>query len=413
MRVLFVNSYFPSSGYVGGAEVSIYHTCRGLMQRGVICSLLVLNNRLGQRSDEWYELDGIPVHRRYFDVRSRGPYRDVFEWQALQAMLAELRAFKPDLVHVHNVSGATLAPYVACRLMGVPVVNTLHDHWLLCPNNMRLRLGGNICDPLQQRQPCGSCYRRYDYWAPVPNRTTLFAALTSNVKRFISPSQALIDMHVRAGYAPERFTMLTYGLQPLAEDGAPLQPSVQAIVDSAPDHHTIVFAGGGLEIKGAGVVLKAIPILLRYVERLRIVVAGTRDDYWLRQFAPYAPMVQLLGTLPFKAMRALFRCADLTVVPSIWFENSPIVIYENLQVGTPVVGSNFGGIPELIRPGQTGYLFPVGDPVALAEQIILYYAQSPHERRRMRRACLDWAAQFTPERHVESLMHIYDGVLAN
>jgi len=292
----------------------------------------------------------------------------------------------------------------------VPVVNTLHDHWLLCPNNMRLSQDGKFCDPSQHREPCGHCYRRYDYWAPVPRRTSVFAALTGNVKRFIAPSQALVDLHVRAGYAQRRFSVVTHGL-PSDSDDEPLPQMVQRIAGTASQYRTIVFAGGGIEIKGAGVLLNALPMLLRHVERLRVVVVGNPDDYWLDQLKAYTPIVQVLGKLPFKSMRALYQCSDLTIVPSIWYENSPIVICESLQAGTPVVGSRIGGISELIQDGRTGYLFSVGDASAMAEQVLLHFAKTAHARRQMRLDCVMFAARFTPESHVDRLVQIYAEVL--
>ena len=124
MRVLFLTNTFPP-GYTGGAEVANYHICRGLIRRGVRCSILVVNNRMAEPSDEWYELDGIPVHRVDFHTKKRRPVTDVFDWRVYRAVRAELRRLKPDLIHVQNVSGATLAPYVACRTMKVPVVSII------------------------------------------------------------------------------------------------------------------------------------------------------------------------------------------------------------------------------------------------------------------------------------------------
>ena len=62
MRVLFVtNTFLPN--YTGGAEVSLYHTCRGLMRDEVACSVLHVNNRRDKTKEDWYDVDGIPVHR--------------------------------------------------------------------------------------------------------------------------------------------------------------------------------------------------------------------------------------------------------------------------------------------------------------------------------------------------------------
>lgn len=412
MRVLFITNTFPPA-YTGGAEVANYHTCRGLIRRGVDCSILFINSRIRRPANEWYELDGIPVHRVNFDTYWRTAWRDVFDWRVYRTVSRALRRLKPDLVHIHNVSGATLAPHLACRMAGVPVVNTLHDMWLLCPNNMLYQADGSYCDPRQHPEGCGNCFRRYDHWGDIPYRRTIFARLTSNVARFISPSQALIDRHVEAGYARQRFRLVRLGFEERVPE-EPNHPGIRSITYTAPQHRTIVFAGGGVEIKGAVVLLQAIPLLVGHVDCIRIVVAGGGEDGLLAQFRQFAPAVQVLGRVPFTEMRALFAAADLTILPSVWHENSPVVIYENLQAGTPIVGSAIGGIPELIDEGETGYLFPNGDASALAAKVIHHLNRPAYERRRMRQNCVMKArTHLTLENHLDGVLQVYQEVLGN
>ncbi len=411
MRVLVVANTFPPA-YVGGAEVVNYHACRGLIRRGIDCSLLILNNRMDSFVDDWYELDNIPVHRVYFRTPRRRAWTDVFDRRVYRMVLAELRRLRPDVVHIHNVSGATLSPYMACRTAGIPVVNTLHDLWLLCPNNMLYRSDGSFCDPKQYPLGCNACFRRYDFWGNIPYRRTVFAALTSNVRFFISPGQAAIERHVEAGYARQRFRLLRLGF----ETPAPPEhysPNVQAIVENVSSERIVVFAGGGIEIKGVSVLIRALPAMLRHVERLKVVIAGRGEPKYLQQFQHYAPAVQVLGAVPFNEMRSLFAMADLTLVPSTCHENSPVVIYESFAAGTPVVGSAFGGTQELICEGETGYRFPVGNAAALAEQVILHFTRPAHERRAMRRLCVAQVREhLTLDRHLDGLEQIYREVLS-
>lgn len=405
MRVLFIVNTFPP-GYTGGAEIANYHTCRGLIRQGIDCSILALNNRISESADEWYELDGIPVHR-VTHMLPRFALTDVFDWRFYRIVRAELRRLNPDLVHIHNVSGATLAPHLACRSLGVPVVNTLHDLWLLCPNNMLYRADGSFCDPRQQPVGCGRCFHRYDFWANVPYRRRLFATLTSNVRIFISPSQALIDRHVEAGYAPERFRLVRLGFGRPAPDRL-LSSRLAGVLGNDHVQRTLVFAGGGVEIKGARVLLEALPDILQSPENPRLIIAGGGEQGILNQFRQYAPQVQVLGAVPPADMHALFAAADLTIVPSIWHENSPVVIAESFHVGTPVVGSRIGGIPELIRHGDTGYLFHVGDPAALAETLRRHFARAAVERRRMRLRCVqEVRTRFTLQKHIQALKEVY------
>jgi glycosyltransferase involved in cell wall biosynthesis len=410
MRVLFVVNTFPPA-HAGGAEIASYHACRGLLRAGVDCSVLVLNNRASESLNEWYGLDGIPVHCVVYG-RLRTAVTDVFDRRLYRIVRAELRRFTPNVVHVQNVSGATLAPFWACRSAGVPVVNTLHDLWLLCPNNMLYRADGTFCDPKTDSHVCQNCFRRYDFWGNIPFRRRVFAALTSNVKVFVSPSQALIDRHVEAGYAPERFRLIRLGFRERTT-AWPYSATLERCAACASIGPTILFAGGGVENKGAKVVLEAMPGLLASIDGLQVIVAGGGEPGLMSAFRSYAPAVQALGSVPAADMHSLFAAVDLTLVPSVWHENAPLVICESFQAGTPVVGSAFGGIPELIRDGETGYLFPVGDAGAMVEAVRNHFARPAIERRRIRLRCSEEVqTRFALSQHVERLQELYREVSA-
>ncbi len=408
MRVLYINPTFPPD-YTGGAEVSIYHTVRGLMRRGLECTLLIVNNRQTADTEQWYSVDDIPTHRITLSTRLLG--QATFDPRIYRIVRRELAATRPDLVHMNNVSGMSLAPVLACHHAGIPVVNTLHDLWLLCPNNMRYRTDGSYCDPVQFPNGCHQCFRRYQYWGATPYRKQIFQIFTAHVHTFISPSQALIERHVEAGYARRRFRMLPYGFAEAIPTEAQ-DRHVRQIERSAPEHRTLVFAGGGSVNKGPQVVLDAIPTLIGQIENLRIIVAGGGEDRFLTQFRHYNPVVQVLNHIDFADMRSLFANADLTLVASTWHENSPVVIYENFQVGTPCVGSNFGGIPELITEDKTGYLFPIGDAHGLAEKVLHHFQKPSEQRRWMRRECVKAARQrFDFTNYTDELCQLYHEIV--
>jgi len=404
MRILTITPSFPPD-YTGGAEVSIYHTSRGLIDQGVRCTILSISMRHPQRADEWYDLDGIHVHRVRFPTRQPGG--EIFDRRVYRAVHREIDAQQPDVIHLHNASGASLAPYMAARRAGVPVVNTLHDHWLLCPNNMLLHADYTLCDPGAHANICGNCYRGYEYWGTVPKRRQLFARLTRNAL-FISPSQALIDLHVRGGYDPDRFRLVRLGF---AEEalGEPTHPAVRRLQASRDRGPVIVFGGGGVDIKGSDVVLAAVPIILAQAPDAQIIVAGGITPEMTAAYRRYSPNVQVFGRVPFIDMRSLFALADLTLLPSIWLENSPVTIFESHQVGAPVVGSDIGGIPELIDHGRTGYIVPPGDPQALANAIVGHLNRPAVEQRRMRMACVETVrTQRSLAQHLTALRAVYD-----
>lgn len=408
MKVVLIVNFFPPQ-YTGGAEVSAFNSCYGLRQEGVDCSILSINARSTEDTDRTYELRGVPVHQVTYRRVPRTEVGKVLDWRIYRRIVAELERERPDLVHVHNVSGTSLAPFVATRRLGLPTVATLHDQWLLCPNNMLYRSDGSPCDPAEGRGRCPNCFRRYDFWGDIPLRRTVLARLVRNVRLFIAPSRKLMELHVRAGYDPQRFRILKSGLEPGLFDA----PSRWRWDPAVSRSQTMLFAGAVVENKGVGTLLEALPILARYLDGFRLLIAGDGEARYmagLRQFAP--AHVHLLGRLPFSEMRALYGAVGLTVVPSISYENSPLVVYESLLAGTPVLGSAIGGIPELIEDGETGYLYPPRDPVALAERVILHFASPAVERRAMRRRCAEYArAHLTLEQHVDGLLQVYQEAL--
>jgi glycosyltransferase involved in cell wall biosynthesis len=407
MRVLTISNYFPPSD-VGGAEIAAHNTCYGLRQQGVDVSVLAITARAHRREDSHYTINGIPVHRVSIPKSVPSRYLQAFDPRVYREVRGELHRTAPDLVHIHNVSGASLAPFLACRLRGLPAVLTLHDHWLLCPNNLLLRKGGALCNPTECNSASRQCFRRYDFWASIPRRRQVFARAVANVRAFISPSQKLIDLHAAAGYDRARFRVVRYGIQP-ALTRIPSAPLARQVVLDRGLPRTLLFSGMVVENKGIQTLIEALPRISERLPDARLVVAGTGDaDYMTALGAVGGPRVVLLGRLPFQEMRSLYAAADLTLVPSVWHDNSPMVIYESLLAGTPVAGSAIGGIPELIEHGRTGYLFPAGDAVALAEQVIQHFSRPAIERRSMRRRCVETAtAELTLDRHIERLLPIY------
>ena len=191
-----------------------------------------------------------------------------------------------------------------------------------------------------------------------------------------------------------------------------LDPVIAHLCNTAWQYRTILFAGGGVEIKGAHVLLEAIPHLLGSIENLRIVVAGGGDIENLEHFRRFSPHVQLVGRVPFAQMRALYAAAELVLFPSVWPEAYSMVIYEGYQVGTPAVGSAFGAVPELIQEGITGYLFPRGDADALAGKILYHLRRPAHERRHMRQRCVEYArTKLSLDNHVAALRSVYREVM--
>jgi glycosyltransferase involved in cell wall biosynthesis len=374
----------------------------------------MVNSSLPRRTDARHNVRGISVREKTFVSLAFGKRcLQAYDPRVHQAVASEIRRLQPDLVHIHNVAGATLAPFAACQQLKVPVVLTLHDHWLLCPNNMLYRGNGVSCE-LERVTPrvCGRCFRRYAFWANVSGRRLWFKRLVQDVRRFVSPSQSLVDHHVALGYDHERFRVVRNGIHPTVFR-SPSDPIVREYVRLSVYTPTILFAGAVVETKGIGTLVEAVRLMDGYL-RPQVLIAGQADPHYLAALRSLNPqVVKILGRVPSEEMRHLYAGADLTVVPSVHYDNSPMVIYESLLSGTPVLGAEIGGIPELIVEGETGYLFPPGDAGALAEKIMVHLSRSALRRRRMRHRCVAYVHDhLTMERHLDAVLSVYAEALA-
>jgi glycosyltransferase involved in cell wall biosynthesis len=107
-----------------------------------------------------------------------------------------------------------------------------------------------------------------------------------------------------------------------------------------------------------------------------------------------------------KELLKMYVHSNLTVVPSIWYDNSPMVIYESFSYGTPVIGSKIGGIPELIEDGFNGYLFEAGNVNEL-QQLLETLIDSPETLEKLEQGTYESVQKYTMEKHIEQLEKEY------
>jgi glycosyltransferase involved in cell wall biosynthesis len=278
---------------------------------------------------------------------------------------------------------------------------------------------GSLCPSTSRNRCCGRCYRRYDHWADIPLRRRAFSLMTAGVSRFVTPSRRLRDLHVARGYDPGRFAVVPYGISgdvPVGstddEERSALRSRLRKLMQDGPET-VLHFSGVLVETKGLDTLIAAMPLVSSHLGPTQLWVSGRGEDRYVERLERLGtPPVHLLGKLMFNNVREVYGCAGLSLVPSVWYDNSPVVIYESLMAGTPVLGSDLGGIPELIEEGVTGYVVPPRDAEALAAKVIEHFSKPARVRREMRRACREYAAQhFTLDRHVDAISEIFASVL--
>jgi glycosyltransferase involved in cell wall biosynthesis len=218
----------------------------------------------------------------------------------------------------------------------------------------------------------------------------------ANVERFVVPSRFLLETLVAWGFARERFVHI-----PNFVDLEQFRPSKDV-------GRRFVYCGRLDRLKGVETLLRAAA-----AARQPLTIAGSGpDEARLRDIAQQSGSdVIFTGHLGKDALLALIREARAIVLPSEVPENAPLAVLEAYAAGRPVIGAANAGIPELIREGETGALFPTGDVAVLAETLKRFAALPDSRIAAMGAAGRAWVEQdFSPAVYRQRQLDLYDSL---
>lgn len=276
---------------------------------------------------------------------------------------------RPDVVHFHhlNLIGAEAIALVRHVRPSARILLTLHDYHPICANDglMITRPVGNLCHGASP-DACHACFPE-----TPPSRFALRARHLRNllglVDRFIAPSAFARDRFIAWGLPAEAVTVVANPI-----DGWP-KPEGGAAAPRA----TFGYFGNIAPHKGVLVALDAIRQLARHPEprcsEARLIVHGGLQHQDKDFVAAFAQGLRRAGSAAFHDgpyrrpdLAALMAAVEWVVVPSVWWENAPLVILEAFRHGRPVIAANIGGMAELVHHDVNGLLFRRGDAADLA-----------------------------------------------
>lgn len=363
-----------------------------------------------------------------------------------------LDLFRPDVVHFQHLMYLGLDAPSAVKRRGIPAVMTLHEYWLLCARGGQMRQpDGTLCEVPVDRI-CASCLRGFRFgrtrwetriakWCarlaprgsdPIPwlkslrQRLTLRRRLPDGpredllrfletrrrriaeaagwIDRFLAPSRFLKERFAAAGWPPDRIQVSPYGIPP--GDPQASRRSTRSLQGPL----RVGFLGSFVPQKGARVLAEAHLLLPPGTVRVSYHGNPRSDPGFSRSLKRLARRGESFFRGPYEpeGVLAILDRLDVVVVPSLWFENAPVVISEAFRSGVPVVASRLGGMAEMVRDGIDGRLFNPGDPQDLA-RILLELHGSPD---RLRLLDAGIAAPRTVADDAGSLLELYRELLA-
>ena len=366
----------------GGTEISAYALFEGLRASGVKawflgCSRRASDKRLGAGitqpfgEDEYLYTSSDPDG---FVLANRDPRYP----RLLAELLEELR---PTVVHAHHYMTLGSETFAIIRRVcpQAKLVLTFHEFLAVCNSDGQMVKAGSS-RPCEQETAadCAACFP-----ARSPGdfllRKRYLQSLLDEVDAFVAPSHFLAERYVTWGLPASKVRIIeNVPVASVASDAArPTDGSMAATL-------RVGFFGQISPLKG-------VPLLLRAARRLAelgmsSIVIDIFGDYSNQPQEVQAALAAALrdcghnvvyrGTYRNAEVVGLMQSVDVVVVPSIWWENSPVVIQEALRSRRPVVCSDIGGMAEKVRPGLDGLHFRAGDAVSLAQVLIRLSEQS-------------------------------------
>ena len=391
LKVLFVvHQFLPK--HIAGTELYTRNLAVELAKRGHGVAVFTTEAYAGEAQSTMRrkDLDGLEifeaVHNNAFaDFESS--YRDPVKEAQFREVLA---AVSPDIVHIQHLHQHSLGYVEIAKELGLPVVYTLHEFWLMCVHHGWLARPGYVLCQGPEATECARCAE----WMPDSGeglskleawkaRDAAVRSMLAKVDLLVSPSRFLRERFLANGYSePERLIYSDNGMR------LPARPSdretattsaVDPTHDDARDPKPTVnfgFVGTVAEWKGVHILIEA---MNRLPENATLEVHGVLEyfpDYvdQLRQLATH-PGIRFCGRFDNDRIGEILANIDVLVVPSLWYENSPLTIHEAFLAGVPVIASNIGGMAEYVDDGSNGLHFAVGDAPDLAAKMSRYLTE--------------------------------------
>jgi glycosyltransferase involved in cell wall biosynthesis len=412
VRILHaIHDFLPR--HRAGSEIYAAELCRELGTRHhvtLVCAEYDPSRAHGHLT--WREYEGLPVVE-IVNNWSAASLADTYASPLLTARLGQvLDAVEPEIVHAHSFLNLSYEMAAQAHARGIPIVATLHDYTLVCPSGgQRLhRAESYVCHTIDTAR-CVRCFKQSPFYTQMavgpaaaavassgllkrlagaaqrlsPGLVQTAARAAGEVRRipiveadiaarlaharrlfdqvdlFVAPSPSIAEEFTKLGLDPKRIKVSDYGFRPVPRRPRTRRPGKGTRLQ-------IGFVGTLVWHKGAHVLIEAARRLDPAAYDL--VLFGdlnTFPDYVaeLRKLAQGAP-VHFKGGFHPTDTSEIYGQFDVLVVPSLWLENSPLVIHEAFQAGVPVVGSRMGGTADLVRHGEWGLLYDPESPDSLA-----------------------------------------------
>ena len=349
MRILIVNKFLYLRGGDGVHSLNLKQLLRNAGHDVCFYAMSYSQNIVCEENK--YFAEEISFSAKDLQGKIKAASRIIWGIGVVQNFKKLLEEFQPDVVHLNNIH-SYLSPIVAklAYQRGVKVIWTLHDYKLICPSYSCL-CKGNTCEACftdKKHVVLRKCMKNSFpasilAWGEAMNWNKNKLSLWTN--SFICPSQFMAEKMQQGGYPASKLQVISNFIG---------EEQVQYIINTPNPirEEAYAYIGRLSQEKGVESLLKAAS---RLPYKLYIAGSGPLEADLKKKYT--ANNIIFLGHLGIMDTIELLKKISFTVIPAIWYENNPLSVIESLCCGTPVLGRNIGGIPELIETSSFNRLF--------------------------------------------------------
>jgi glycosyltransferase involved in cell wall biosynthesis len=374
MKILQIHKYFTRKRG-GGSVTAFFEMVKMLQNRGHQVSVFAMQDPQNEATPF------AKYFPSYFDLNAPASFwrklhlagKLIYNREAKKKMTELIKAEHPEIAHLHNIYHY-LTPSIISPLKkkAIPVVMTLHDYKIICPN-YKLFNRGKICEKCQGRRyyQCflNKCLK--DSWS-----ASFLAMLEAywhkilksydQVDLFLAPSDFMRKKCIEFGMAPEKIKKIRYSFD---------FKEVETTLEKIEEKNYFLFLGRISPEKGLINLIQAVKKLVadrKMTNNYLLIVGKGPQETELKKLVQQENLKDKVIFAGFKEgvdLKEIIQGSKFVVVPSVWYDNSPLVVIEAQFYGKPVIVSDRGGMKESVIGGQTGLVFPAEDVDALAQKI--------------------------------------------
>ena len=371
MKILKVIHGYPMR-YNAGSEVYSQTVCHGLVKQGHTVQVFTSEENPFKTDGELSVEFDSDEPKITLNVVNNPRNKDRYIYSIIDQRFSEvLKKFQPDIIHIGHLNHLSVSLVFEAKKQQIPVIYTLHDYWIMCPRGQFIQMYGDevweVCTKQDNLKCAKKCYARYfgghkkhyeedlEYWTKwVANRMNIAKQIVENTELFIAPAKYLKQRYINDFGIPEnKIVYLDYGFDRKRLSNRQRKEDI----------FTFGYIGTHIPAKGIQLLIPAFGLTNKdtklkiwgrernvntaYLKKLvkRLPETKQKQVYWMGEYKNQ------------NIVNDVFNNVDAIVVPSIWMENSPLVIHEAQQARVPVITADVGGMKEYVKHNVNGLLF--------------------------------------------------------